>query len=150
MTTSDGTVTARDPGGPSATRVKEMTAEETMAAIIRNPSAVLVDVRTEAERRFVGVPDIDPVVFVEWSRYPEGDRNPQFIAELAALPISQDAEIYFLCRSGARSAAACRAAAEAGYRNVVNVSDGFEGPLDAGGRRCVAGWKVAGLPWRQT
>jgi rhodanese-related sulfurtransferase len=58
--------------------------------------------------------------------------------------------VLFLCRSGVRSAAAAEAAARAGYAHAYNVTEGFEGPLDADGHRGVSGWKAAGLPWRQS
>ena len=51
----------------------------------------------------------------------------------------------------ARSAAAAKAMTAAGYSTCLNVADGFEGPLDAQAKRgASAGWKAAGLPWRQT
>jgi len=59
-------------------------------------------------------------------------------------------KIYFLCRSGVRSLAAAKAAQEAGYAHVYNITDGFEGPVDATGHRgTVSGWKASELPWRQ-
>jgi rhodanese-related sulfurtransferase len=49
-----------------------------------------------------------------------------------------------------RSKAAAAAAARAGYAKVYNVVEGFEGALDAEQHRGAAGWKAAGLPWRQS
>jgi hypothetical protein len=47
--------------------------------------------------------------------------------------------------------AAGNAALEAGYRTVINISDGFEGDLDADQRRgYLNGWRNAGLAWRQS
>jgi hypothetical protein len=44
----------------------------------------------------------------------------------------------------------CAAAVAAGLAHAYHIADGFEGPPDADGRRgTVAGWKVAGLAWRQ-
>ena len=49
-----------------------------------------------------------------------------------------------------RSLAAAQAARAAGFANVYNVADGFEGPINADGHRGqAAGWKADGLPWRQ-
>ena len=46
--------------------------------------------------------------------------------------------------------AAAEAASGAGYARAYNVTEGFEGPLDADGHRGRRGWRAAGLPWRQS
>lgn len=115
-------------------------------------SATLVDVRTAPEWGFVGVPDLSALgrkpLFVSWQLYPDMKQNADFDAGLAAL--DRHAPIFFLCRSGARSRAAAIAMTAAGYSNCWNVAGGFEGDLDANGRRGPGGWKAAGLPWRQS
>jgi rhodanese-related sulfurtransferase len=63
--------------------------------------------------------------------------------------VGEGTSIYFVCRSGVRSIAAAEAATAAGLGPAYNVLEGFEGPHDAAGHRTVAGWKVAGLPWKQ-
>ena len=47
----------------------------------------------------------------------------------------------------ARSAEAVDTLADAGFRNVYSMIDGFEGDKGNGGRRTVNGWKNAGQPW---
>ncbi len=116
--------------------------------------AKLIDVRTEAEWRYVGLPDLGAIGrqagLIEWQRYPSMSQNENFIAELAEAAPSKSAPVLFLCRSGARSRSAAMAATAAGYQAAYNVAEGFEGDLDQDGRRGRAnGWKVAGLPWRQ-
>lgn len=127
--------------------------QQAYAALQADPSAVLVDVRTSAEWSYVGLPDLTGigkrVVPVEWQRFPDGSVNDRFLDDLRRAGISEGAPIYFLCRSGVRSAAAAEAATRAGLGPAYNVAEGFEGPLDGEGHRAVAGWKVAGLPWRQ-
>lgn len=114
-------------------------------------TGVLVDVRTEAEWRFVGVPDLTSagreLVGIEWVDV-EGRRNPRFDAEVAAA--AQGRPVIFLCRSGQRSAAAAQAVTGAGLAPAYNVTDGFEGGLDSTGHRGTTGWRAVGLPWRQT
>ncbi len=114
---------------------------------------MLVDVRTRAEWTYVGLPDLGPldkrVQTVEWQGYPDGELNPDFLHQLRALGVAAGTPTYFLCRSGVRSAAAAEAATGAGLGPAYNVVDGFEGPNDPQGHRGVAGWKAAGLPWRQ-
>jgi rhodanese-related sulfurtransferase len=119
------------------------------------PEAVLVDCRTRAEWNYVGVPDLThlgkQVVFVEWKRFPSGEVNGDFVEELRAAGIEETQPIAFLCRSGVRSRSAASAATAAGYTAAYNISEGFEGPADDRGHRGgTSGWKVAGLPWKQS
>jgi len=115
--------------------------------------AVLVDVRTNAEWSYVGLPDLTQigksVIFLEWQRFPDGSLNGRFVEQLREAGVREGVPIYFLCRSGARSASAAKAATAAGLGPAYNVSDGFEGHLGPDGHRTVSGWKAAGLPWRQ-
>jgi len=124
-----------------------------------NPKAQLVDVRTNPEWTFVGVPDLSGLGrkahLVEWQIYPSMAVNPQFTAATAAVlddvAADPDAPVFFLCRSGARSRSAAIAMTNAGYLHAYNIAGGFEGDLDREGHRGRnGGWKAAGLPWRQT
>ena len=81
--------------------------------------------------------------------FPDGAVNERFVDELRAAGVEPGRPVYLLCRSGVRSGAAAEAATAAGLGPAYNVLEGFEGPHDAEGHRTVAGWKVAGLPWRQ-
>jgi rhodanese-related sulfurtransferase len=124
------------------------------AAITTEPRAQLVDVRTDAEWTFVGLPDLSAAGkqprLIPWQVYPTMQMNPDFITRMAEVGLTPDDHVYFLCRSGARSLAAAQAARAAGYKHVFNIADGFEGPPDASGHRgTAAGWKAEGLPWRQ-
>jgi rhodanese-related sulfurtransferase len=119
------------------------------------PDAVLVDVRTRAEWSYVGTPDLSElgreVVLAEWVSFPDGARNPQFLAAVTEAAADPSVPVVFLCRSGVRSIAAAEAATEAGFSDAYNVTEGFEGPPDPTGHRGTqAGWKVRGLPWRQS
>lgn len=80
--------------------------------------------------------------------------DPSFANALATVldgeGVDADAELFFLCRSGGRSAAAAAAMTSAGYANCFNVAGGFEGGHDEAGQRGrMNGWKATGLPWRQ-
>lgn len=131
----------------------DVTCQQAWAALEADPSAVLVDCRTRAEWVFVGVPDVSVLgrqtVFVEWVDYPNGARNPDFVGELRAAGIGDDAPVYFLCRSGQRSIGAAEAATAAGIGEAYNILDGFEGATDVNGHRGAAGWRADGLPWTQ-
>lgn len=117
--------------------------------------AILIDVRTRAEWNYVGVPDLAGLDkkpgLVEWQVFPSMQVNPEFVDALSGAVAKKEVPLLFLCRSGVRSVAAAKAMAAAGYSTCLNVADGFEGPLDAQGKRgSTRGWKAAGLPWRQT
>ncbi|TFZ01561.1 rhodanese-like domain-containing protein [Ramlibacter rhizophilus] len=108
--------------------------------------AVIVDVRTDAERDWVGfIPGAAPVA---WKQWPGMAVNADFDAQLrAAVPAGRKA--LMLCRSGVRSIAAARRATELGLE-AYNILEGFEGDPDAQGHRGTrGGWRLRGLPWRQ-
>jgi rhodanese-related sulfurtransferase len=132
-----------------------VTAAETREALKRDERATLVDVRTRAEWTFVGLPSTAgtarDLVLIEWQHFPDGSIAQDFGAQLEGACPDKSAPLYFICRSGGRSRHAAERARELGYENCFNVSDGFEGPPDERGHRgTVAGWKAAGLPWRQS
>ena len=138
--------------------VNDVGVEEVWERLRQDPGAVLIDVRTQAEWAFVGVPDLSSLgkepVCLEWQQYPGGQLNPSFTSqlqsELAARGVSEDADLFFICRSGHRSLHSAEAMAKTGYRACHNVAGGFEGPPDNQGHRgSVSGWKAAGLPWIQ-
>jgi rhodanese-related sulfurtransferase len=138
----------------------DITPLEAWKLLSDNPQAVLVDVRTDAEWRFVGVPDLSSlgraVVYIEWNTS-DGKYNENFVAELRdRIPPSDTAAagqgerpVVFLCRSGHRSIGAAEVATEAGIAPSYNVLDGFEGHLNAQGHRGETGWRATGLPWKQ-
>ena len=120
-----------------------------------NKDAILIDCRTRAEWNYVGLPDLETLAkkpaLIEWQVFPSMQPNPEFVSALSGVLADKEAPLLFICRSGARSAAAAKAMTAAGYSTCLNIADGFEGPLDALAKRGTAGgWKAAGLPWRQT
>ena len=132
----------------------DVTPEEAWKLLSENADAVLVDVRTEAEWRFVGVADTSgldrDVVYVEWNRT-DGTRNDGFVDALVASGVAPgERPVLFLCRSGNRSISAAEAATEAGIAPSYNILDGFEGNLDESKHRGGTGWKAVGLPWKQS
>lgn len=131
----------------------DVTPSDAYDALRSDPRAVLVDVRTRAEWAYVGVPDLGaagkPVLTAEWVTFPDGARNPGFVDELRAAGVQEGTPVYLLCRSGVRSVAAAQELTAQGLGPAYNVLEGFEGPHDDDRHRCVAGWKVAGLPWVQ-
>ncbi|MBG6081885.1 rhodanese-like domain-containing protein [Rubrivivax gelatinosus] len=117
-------------------------------ALVQAGLAQLVDVRTAEERKFVG--QVPGSLHVAWATGTALTRNPRFVRELEARIGGKDPVALLLCRSGKRSAAAAEAAAAAGFTNVFNVGEGFEGDLDAAQQRGhVNGWRRRALPWTQ-
>lgn len=109
--------------------------------------ALLIDVRTAEERKFVG--HVPNTLHVAWATGTSMTRNPRFTRELET-KFKKDQIILFLCRSGKRSAEAARAATKAGFVNAFNVLEGFEGDIDDNGQRGhLGGWRSHALPWIQ-
>jgi rhodanese-related sulfurtransferase len=138
---------ASEAGWPYAGGVTPPVAWE----LVKSGAAVLVDVRSGEERKFVG--HVPEGVHVAWATGTALTRNPRFVRELEARLAKdggKEAVALLLCRSGKRSALAAEAAAKAGFTQVFNVLEGFEGEIDAQQHRGGSdGWRFHGLPWVQ-
>ena len=107
---------------------------------------VLIDVRTDAEREWVGF--VPGAVALAWKQWPGMAMNAGFDAGLLAA-VPQGKKALLLCRSGVRSIAAAKRATELCLQ-AYNILDGFEGaPDELAHRGKKGGWRFAGLPWRQ-
>ena len=127
---------------------------EAWSALTSNALTQLIDVRTQAEWAFSGVPSLDSIgktlKTISWKFYPNFDLNPRFIQQLEAAVPDKTAPLYFLCKTGGRSADAAIAATEAGYTHCYNIEGGFEGDINTNHQRGqVNGWKATRLPWQQ-
>ena len=134
--------------------IENVAPKQVWSALQSDPAARLVDVRTNAEWAYVGMPDLSDAgqepVLIPWQMFPSMHVNAEFMEQLRAAGVTPAHKVYFLCRSGVRSLAAAQAAQAAGYTHAYNIADGFEGPPDAEGHRGqLAGWKADALPWRQ-
>ncbi len=129
--------------------------------LTNNPESALIDVRTQSEWAFVGVPDLTELgrkqVMVEWLTFPSMQINRDFFHQVedrfqGEIPST----LYFICRSGSRSRSAAifieKELSRQGKKvKCINVSEGFEGVLNQEGHRgTVNGWKIKGLPWKQS
>lgn len=126
-----------------------LTPQETYALLQANADVKLVDVRTNAERDWIGRVNIPQTqhLAVQWNLYPEGKPNPDFLQQLAEMT-NKDSVLLFLCRSGVRSRHSATLATEHGYTQCFDILEGFEGEKDAAGhRKTVNGWCRAKLPW---
>jgi rhodanese-related sulfurtransferase len=121
-------------------------APELAWAWVQAGAAVLVDVRTDAEREWVGF--VPGALGLAWKQWPGMALNPLFEPGLREAAAS-GRKVVLLCRSGVRSVAAARRATELGIE-AYNILEGFEGdPDDNGQRGRRGGWRLRGLPWRQ-
>ena len=112
---------------------------------VQSGQAVLVDVRTDAERAWVGF--VPGAVAVAWKQWPDMAMNSDF--DTAVCGAAQGKKVLMLCRSGVRSIAAAKRATELGLE-AYNILEGFEGDTDANGHRgTLGGWRLRGLPWQQ-
>lgn len=114
-----------------------------------NTDAVLVDVRTKVEHAFVGHPL--GAIHVAWKEAPDWQINPEFVGGVENLVPDKSTPVLLLCRSGQRSLDAAKKLEEAGYQRLINIVDGFEGPLDQQHHRGnLGGWRFHDLPWEQS
>jgi len=122
---------------------------ETWALIQQQPDALFVDVRMEIESMYVGRPP--GVVNIPWYEYPVLTPDiPRFVSAIEREAGGPTRTVVLICRTGQRTVDAGIALEAAGFTNVVNVLDGFEGDLDDHQHRSTEnGWRHCGLPWEQ-
>ncbi len=136
--------------GPQTRREAAGYAGDVSAALAyawwQSGEAVLIDVRSDAEREWVGF--VPGAIAVAWKQWPGMGMNSEFDTDLkSAVPPGKKAVL--LCRSGVRSIAAAKRATELGLE-AYNILEGFEGDPDAHAHRGnKGGWRMRGLPWRQ-
>jgi rhodanese-related sulfurtransferase len=140
---------------------KYVTAVEAYAMYQKEPGKVaIVDVRTPEEYNYTGHPAMAhniPVMF--WTgKFDPGKKqnplaeNPDFVGQVKAKFKPGD-RIVVMCRSGDRGAMAANKLAEAGFTDVYNMIDGFEGDAVSDqaspdfGKRVKDGWKNSAIPW---
>lgn len=126
-----------------------VTPQEAFNLLQNSTDVRLVDVRTNAERDWIGKVDLPSAqhLAVEWSHYPGGQPNSAFVGQLAQAA-GKDTVLLFLCRSGVRSRHAAKLATENGFTQCYDILGGVEGNKDtAGHRKTVDGWCKDGLPW---
>jgi rhodanese-related sulfurtransferase len=109
--------------------------------------AVLIDIRTHAERAWVGfIPNVPGIEFKIW---PGMAINPTFDAQLQEAMQGKTKKVMLLCRSGIRSIPAAQRAQALGFE-AYNILEGFEGDTDSKAHRnTLGGWRAKGLPWAQ-
>jgi rhodanese-related sulfurtransferase len=129
--------------------IENLDPKKSWALLQENSAAVLVDVRTAIEHSFVGHPP--GAIHIAWKEFPGMSVNEQFVAQVEEKVTDKNSPVALLCRSGVRSVAAAKALEDAGYQQLINIVEGFEGALDDEHHRGnVDGWRFHGLPWVQS
>lgn len=140
----------------SEPELKHLNPKQAWELLQHEPRAILVDIRSTMEYLFVGHPKGS--IHIPWMDEPDWTVNPDFVRRVRELMLggaicdsgSGCAPIILICRSGKRSLEAGRKLIEAGFGEVFNVLEGFEGELDDDHHRStLGGWRHAGLPWEQ-
>ena len=126
---------------------------------------LFIDVRTPEELYFVGYPTVVdkniPLAYIDYSKFKKNKegkvvkfaskKNDKFMEEFEATlkekKLDKTAPVIVMCRSGHRAAKVAKMLDKAGYKNVYNLDQGFEGDKDKDKHRTVNGWKNANLPY---
>lgn len=122
-------------------------------AIQNTPNALFIDVRMEIESLYVGRPP--GVENIPWYEYPDLQADPAKFAQAVTReagegPQAKERPVFLICRSGKRTIDAALALEAAGFTDVTNILQGFEGELNAQFHRSTSGgWRFDGLPWEQ-
>ena len=149
------------PKGKQTTLGLYVTSEEAYEQWRAAPDTVkILDVRTPEEYLFVGHPTMAWKIPVAVQSYEWDVAKGQYpMAVLADFvdrvrTVAQpDDTLLVMCRSGGRSAIAVNLLAQAGFRNVYNITDGMEGDVVKDpdsvfqGQHMKNGWKNSGCPW---
>jgi rhodanese-related sulfurtransferase len=173
------TVFFMSPGNGLSQEFKKILSIEAYDMLNTVPDTYLIDVRTRAEYQFVGHPVgayLYPFMFLTHELkkidgeygYQFDVKNPDFIEEISKV-FQKTNNLLIIGRDGTRSALAAKALAHAGFKNIYDVEDGFEGPafpyfeadnnqkfyrqlarrnkLHGFNHRRHYGWQWWGLPW---
>lgn len=132
----------------------DISPSECWASLQNDERALLIDVRTQPEWAFVGLPNLTSInkktITISWKMYPTMETNPDFVKMVQSVAPDPSTPIYCLCKTGGRSLDAAIALTQAGYAHCYNVAGGFDGDRDEQGRRgMINGWKASNLPWEQ-
>ena len=128
--------------------MKHLKPNEAQQFLEQNAQAVMIDCRSEMEYLFVGHPV--GAHHVAWNDVPDWEINPHFVGQVRKIA-SMNRPVVVICRSGQRSISAGQMLEQAGFGEVYNVLEGFEGPLDdEHHRNTIGGWRKAELPWEQS
>ena len=134
--------------------LKSITSVECFNKLSKISNSYLIDVRTQPEWEFIGVPDLSSLnkktIFISWLVYPEMEINSYFKNQINESNIEKNDKLFLICRSGKRSFNAAKFLTACDYKHCFNVTDGFEGDKNTLSQRStINGWKYNNFPWKQ-
>ncbi len=138
-----------------------VTSNEAYSKWVSAPDDVkIIDVRTPEEYIFIGHAEMAWNIPFAYQTYEWDAEKKHFSMKPNADFVSQVKELFKLddiilvtCRSGGRSAISVNMLAAEGFKNVYNITDGFEGDKVKDpdnlyhGKRMKNGWKNSDVPW---
>lgn len=131
--------------------VSEVNPKQAWKMLLDDPDLILLDVRSRVEFDYVGHPI--GAVNIPLQEPPGWQTDPDFTEKVIERlgEASKNATVLTLCRSGKRSMLAAQLLEEQGYKDTVNIAEGFEGDPDENQHRGnLNGWRYHKLPWEQT
>jgi len=138
------------------TQVQSLDPKQAAQFLEERPEAVFADVRSSMEFLFVGHPK--GALNIAWIDEPDWEINANFAEDILKISAGKapdgiqahDLPVLLICRSGVRSLEAGQALIDAGFTEVYNILEGFEGKLDKNHHRgTLGGWRFHGLSWEQ-
>lgn len=137
-----------------SSELQSLSPKEAWQTCQENSRALLIDVRSSMEFLFVG--HAVGSIHIPWIDEPDWVINPNFVTDIRKLILGgvsgsdTSVPIILICRSGKRSKEAGEKLIEAGFTEIYNIDEGFEGELDEKHQRStVGGWRYHNLPWEQ-
>jgi len=136
--------------------IKEINSTKAYSILQQSKNAILIDVRSSIEYDYVGHPI--NAINIPVKEAPDWEIRDDFIDSVRSelkkkfpdIKNVSEIHILLLCRSGQRSGQAAQMLELEGYKNIINIMDGFEGDKDANNHRSVMnGWRFNNLPWEQ-
>jgi len=136
--------------------IKEINSTKAYSILQQSKNAILIDVRSSIEYDYVGHPI--NAIHIPVKEAPDCEIRDDFIGNVRSelkkkfpdIKNVSEIHILLLCRSGQRSGQAAQMLELEGYKNIINIMDGFEGDKDANNHRSVMnGWRFNNLPWEQ-
>jgi rhodanese-related sulfurtransferase len=165
-------------GNAYSQEIKKIMSIEAYDMLNTVPDTFLIDVRTKAEYQYVGHPNsayLFPYLLLGDKLVKTGEeyeyqttRNKNFLGEISKKFKKTD-NLLILSRDGSISALAAKELSSAGFKNIFDIKDGFEGPefptyddqdlqkyyrqlakrnkIQGYQQRRHYGWQWWGLPW---
>jgi len=131
----------------SGTSIKTVSPAAAFEALAEADDIVFIDIRTKAEAKEEGSPDVrstgKKLVPIPLSKMVKGElvtSEEAFVTSLAKVANPEEHTLMLIDTFGPEAAKAAKLAAAAGFKQVVYVKGGCEGP---------GGWRQSELPWKE-